>query len=151
MNQAAPGSPYTIEQATWRDLNALRELEKICFPLDAWPLWDMIGVLTMPNVVRLKATMGGRMVGFVAGDIRPSEHVAWIATIGVLPEFRRLGIASALLQAVEERVHMPRIRLCVRASNKTAIHLYDARGYQQVSIWPRYYQDGENAIVMEKW
>ena len=52
---AVPGSSVVIEPATWRDLNALRHLEKVCFPLDAWPLWDLVGVLTLPNVVRLKA------------------------------------------------------------------------------------------------
>ena len=73
MNQvlpAAPGSAAIVEPATWRDLNPLRSLEKICFPVDVWPLFDMIGVLTFPGVVRLKATQNGEMVGFIAADIR---------------------------------------------------------------------------------
>ncbi|MEE9188748.1 MAG: hypothetical protein V3U36_05210 [Anaerolineales bacterium] len=90
MNQvlpAAPGSAAIVEPATWRDLGSLRILERICFPLDAWPLWDMIGVLTFPGVVRLKATREGEMVGFIAADIRRTENAAWIATLGVLPAF----------------------------------------------------------------
>lgn len=139
-----------IEPATWRDLNSLRHLEKVCFPLDAWPLWDLVGVLTLPNVVRLKAMMAGEMVGFIAGDIRASERLAWIATIGVLPEYRGRGIGGALLRACEGRLKMPRVRLNVRVSNHPAIHLYLRMGYQQVSIWPRYYQDGEDALILEK-
>lgn len=147
---AVPGSSVVIEPATWRDLNSLRHLEKVCFPLDAWPLWDLVGVLTLPNVVRLKAMMAGEMVGFIAGDIRASERLAWIATIGVLPEYRGRGIGGALLRACEGRLKMPRVRLNVRVSNHPAIHLYLRMGYQQVSIWPRYYQDGEDALILEK-
>ena len=151
-NSPDPGSQVLIELATWRDLNPVRELEKVCFPQDAWPLWDIIGVLTLPNVVRLKATIGGKMVGFIAGDIRPHEKAAWIATIGVMPEFRRRGIGVALLRHCEAhlRQRVPRVRLCVRASNEPAIRLYQGEGYQQNGLWPRYYQDGEDAVVMDK-
>src|SRR3990172_6226569 len=117
MSQAelvAPGSKVIIEPANWRDLNALRAMEPVCFPKDAWPLWDLIGVLTLPNVMRLKAVVNSRMVGFIAGDIRRAEKLAWIATIGVLPEYRQRGIGAALLQACEERLDVPRIRLSVR-------------------------------------
>ena len=146
----APGSPFVIETATWRDLNALRHLEQVCFPLDAWPLWDLIGILTLPNVVRLRAAIDGKMVGFIAGDIRPSEKVAWIATVGVLPEYRRRGIGEALVQACEQRLQMPEVRLSVRVSNLEAVNLYLRLGYQKSGYWPAYYQDGEDALVMQK-
>ena len=145
-----PGSPFSIEPATWRDLSALRTLEHVCFPVDAWPLWDLIGVLTLPNVVRLKAVTGDRMVGFIAGDLRPSERMAWIAIIGVLPEYRGQGIGAALLEACEKQLNLPRVRLNVRVSNDTAIRLYKRRQYSQVGIWPRYYHDGEDALILEK-
>ena len=145
-----PASPFTIEQASWRDLNGMRSLEKICFPVDAWPLFDLIGVLTFSNIIRLKAVADGRMVGFIAGDIRHSENMAWIATIGVLPEYRRRGIGAALLKACEERLDVPKIRLCVRSNNHEAIPLYERFGYQQIGIWPKYYHDGEDAVIMEK-
>jgi ribosomal protein S18 acetylase RimI-like enzyme len=145
-----PGSLAVIEQAGWRDLNPLRHLEKVCFPKDAWPLWDLIGVLTLPNVVRLKAVANGEMVGFGACDVRPSDQVAWIATIGVLPEQRGRGIGRALMLACESRQHMPLLRLNVRLSNESAIHLYQDLGYQRAGLWPGYYQDGEDALVMEK-
>ena len=145
-----PGSQFTIEPATWRDVSALRSLEQVCFPLDAWPLWDLIGVLTLPNVVRLKAVSGEHMVGFIAGDLRPSEKMAWIAIIGVLPEYRGQGIGAALLEACEKQLNQPRVRLNVRMSNQTAIRLYQRRQYYQVGIWPRYYHDGEDALILEK-
>jgi ribosomal protein S18 acetylase RimI-like enzyme len=152
-----PGSLATIQPATWRDLNSLRHLEHLCFPKDAWPLLDLVGVLTLPNVVRLKAEVAGLdnrpdglMVGFIAGDVRPSQHMAWIATIGVLPEYRGRGIGRMLLAACEAQIHEQSVRLCVRSTNQTAIQLYLTSGYQRAGLWPNYYQDGEDALVMEK-
>lgn len=146
----APGSSVSIEPATWRDLNDLRRLEKVCFPKDAWPLLDLIGLLTWPNVIRLKAVNAGAMVGFVACDLRPADNLAWIATIGVLPEHRRQGIGRALLVAAEQQLTLPRVRLNVRVSNHAAIQLYLELGYQRAGVWSRYYHDGEDALVMEK-
>ena len=145
-----PGSPVFIQPATWRDLNPLRHLEQVCFPRDSWPLLDLVGVLTLPSVIRLKATMDEEMVGFVAGDIRSSQRMAWIATIAVLPECRQRGIGRALLRACEEKLSVPNVRLCVRTSNREAIQLYQNSGYQRAGLWTHYYQDGEDAVVMEK-
>ena len=146
----APDSLARIESASWRDLNALRQLEAICFPKDAWPLFDLLGVLTFPNVIRLRAVMNGRMIGFIAGDVKPSENLAWIATIAVLPEFRGRGIGQDLLSACEKRLMVPLVRLNVRLSNQPAIRLYRKAGYRDAGIWPVYYQDGEDALIMEK-
>ena len=146
----APGSRVSIEPATWRDLNAVRHIEQVCFPQDAWPLWDVIGVLALPNVLRLKAVVGAELAGFVAADIRWGKKEAWIATIGVLPAYRGRGIAAALLNACEQQLQVERIRLCVRFSNTPAIRLYQRLDYVRIDAWRRYYQDGEDAIVFEK-
>lgn len=140
----------SIEAANLRDLNALRHLEKACFPKDAWPLLDLIGVLTFPNMVRLKAVLDARMVGFIAGDIRHGEGRAWIATIGVLPEYRGRGIGALLLEECESRLPYNTTRLCVRQTNREAIRLYERFGYIPINQWKNYYQDGESALVMEK-
>jgi len=145
-----PGSPVEIMPATWRDLQELRHLEQACFQQDAWPLLDVIGVLSFPGVVRLKAVIAGKMVGFIAGEVRKPEDLAWIATIGVLPAFQRRGIGSALLNACEENLGVERIRLSVRAGNNTAIRLYESFGYRQVGSWPDYYRGGVDAVVLEK-
>jgi ribosomal protein S18 acetylase RimI-like enzyme len=148
--KSIPNSQMIIHAATLRDLNALRKLEAVCFPKDAWPLIDLIGALTLPNVLRLKAVDEGKMVGFLAADLRPGQDLAWIATIGVLPEHRRRGVARALLLACEERVRVSAIRLNVRVSNKGAQQLYHEMGYAEVGIWPDYYEDKEDALVLEK-
>lgn len=141
---------FTIETASWRDLNALRRLEQICFPKDSWPLLDLIGVLTYPNIIRLKAVIENQMVGFIAADHRDHNQVGWIATVAVLPQYRRCGIASALILECEKGLSVTRIRLNVRRSNEGAINLYKQLGYRYVSTMPAYYQDGEDALVYEK-
>jgi ribosomal-protein-alanine N-acetyltransferase len=139
-----------IQPASLRDLGALRRLENACFDKDAWPLLDLVAVLTWPDVIRLKATENGEMVGFVAGDPRPSQHTGWIATIGVDPRYQHRGIGRALLRACEEQFRFPRAKLTVRMSNEKAISLYEQEGYRTVDIWKNYYNDGEDGLIMEK-
>jgi ribosomal-protein-alanine N-acetyltransferase len=150
MNQQRTHLTYTIQNANWRDLNALRHLEQVCFPKDGWPLLDLIGVLTYPNVVRLKAVVQEKMVGFIAGDRREEGFLGWIATIAVLPEYRRQGIATALILECERQLHTAVVRLNVRRSNAEAISLYKQLGYVQIATWPGYYGDGEEALILEK-
>ncbi len=140
-----------ILPATLRDLGPLRRIEQACFPKDAWPLLDLIAVLTYPDVVRLKAVLNGQMVGFIAGDLRRSEGVGWIATVAVLPAYRRRGMGRALLRACERQMKTSHFRLCVRAENIEAIKMYEQEGYEQTDIWRGYYNDGGNALVMEKY
>ena len=139
-----------ILQASILDLNPLRKLEKESFSKDAWPLFDLIAVLTFPDVIRLKAMEDNQMVGFIAGDPRPRDGWGWIATIAVDPRFQRRGIGTALLHACESKLGVPRSRLTVRMSNEGAISLYQREGYQTIDVWKAYYNDGEDAIVMEK-
>jgi ribosomal protein S18 acetylase RimI-like enzyme len=139
-----------IVAATVLDLNALSKLERACFQQDAWPMLDLLAVLTFPDIVRLKAVEDGQMIGFVAGDNRSSDGLSWIATIGILPEYRRRGIGRELLRACEAKLKTARIRLSVRASNAGAIRLYEQERYEHREVWPGYYSDGEAAIVMEK-
>ena len=141
---------FPIETATLSDLNQLRELERICFEKDAWPLIELLAVLVIPGLVRLKIEIDGRMAGFIGGDARRTEGIGWITTVGVHPDYRRLGLASRLISACEEAMDMPSVKLSVRRSNFGAQHLYTGLGYQHVGIWEKYYEDGEDALIMEK-
>lgn len=141
---------WQIQTAGWRDLNELRQIEKVCFGDDAWPLWDLVAVLTFGGIIRLKAIAGGRMLGLIAGETRSGEDVGWITTLGVVPEYRRRGIAKALLAACEEGLGTALVRLSVRRSNQAAIRLYLQAGYIQTSVWPAYYVNREDALVLEK-
>jgi ribosomal protein S18 acetylase RimI-like enzyme len=145
-----PESNTTILPAFLRDFKAIYHLEKVCFGQDAWPMLDVLGVLTIPQVIRLKAVEQEDLIGFIAADLRRTQGVAWIATLAVLPDHRRKGIGEAMLKICEDQISLPLIRLCVRQSNLPAIELYQKAGYQQVDIWKKYYRGGENALIFEK-
>jgi ribosomal-protein-alanine N-acetyltransferase len=136
--------------ASIKDYKDLTRLEGISFPIDRWGLFDLVGVLTFRNVVRLKALYEGKFAGFTAGDIRKRDGVGWIVTIAVFPEFRGQGIGKALLDECESQMQMPVIKLTVRKSNYSAINLYLKNGYFQSEIWENYYIGGEDGILFEK-
>jgi ribosomal-protein-alanine N-acetyltransferase len=146
MDSTASLSTYeesiVISSASWRDVGAIRELEQICFPVDAWPWLDMVGVLTLPNIVRHKAMEGDEVIGFVAGDVKRYVNTGWIATICVHPDYRGRGLGGRLMQVCEEDMGMPKVKLSVRESNTAAIEMYRRYGYEQVGTWKRYYKGG---------
>lgn len=141
---------YDLLPASLGDLSQLGALEKACFPQDAWPLIEQIAALTFPATVRIKAVHAGKMIGFVGGDIRRSRRTGWITSLAVLPAYRRMGIGEALLRACEQALKMPLVKLSVRRTNLEAQLLYMKNGYHKVETWRRYYDGGEDAIVMEK-
>jgi ribosomal-protein-alanine N-acetyltransferase len=96
--------------------------------------------------------------GFVLGE-PPFAHLlatcvaeeGEILTVAVLPEHRRRGAASALLDACEawwrER-DAQKGWLEVRADNAPALALYRARGWEVAHLRKAYYSDGCDALVM---
>lgn len=144
-------APWQIQVADWHDYTQLNQLERACFQReDIWPFWDLIGILTLPGLIRLKTVADGQMVGFIGGEREAGQRLGWVTTLAVLPAYRRQGIAQALLAACEKKLGLPVIRLTVRASNQAAIGLYDSLGYHQVDFWKKYYAGGEDGIVFEK-
>jgi len=141
--------PIAILPADWRDWRGVRALERACFGRDAWGGLELFLALTGSSI-RLKAVAGERLVGFAIGDPHPHEGYAWIATLGVQPEFQRRGIGARLLAETESRLAPPIIKLTVRPSNAGAIALYRKFGYVSRQTYERYYADGEAGLVMEK-
>ncbi len=139
-----------ILPAGWRDWPGVRVLEKVCFGPDAWSRLDLLLALLGPSSLRLKVVAGTRLVGFAVGDPHPDEGYAWIATLGIHPDFQRQGLGSRLLAAVESGLTLPLLKLTVRQSNLPAIKLYEKAGYRAVQTWGNYYAGGEAGIVMEK-
>ena len=139
-----------ISIASIRDLNDLRTLEKICFPIDHWPLLDLIGVLTIPGIIRLKSTIDDKFIGFISATVNRRYSTGWITTIAVMPDYQNQGIAQELLMACEEKMATQIIKLTVRKSNAKAIRLYEKNGYFIKEDWKAYYIDGEDAILFQK-
>ena len=77
---------------------------------------------------------------------------AHIATLAVLSDYRRIGIAKQLLAValnVSKSKGANQALLEVRASNQPALMLYRNFGFDMVGRRPRYYKDNnEDAILM---
>lgn len=141
---------YELAPAVLSDLQQLGEMEKSCFPLDAWPLIEQIAALILPGMIRIKAVCDGRMIGFVGGEVKRGQGVGWITTLAVLPKYRRQGVGKVLLETCEKEMGMPYVKLSVRRGNLSAQALYFDCGYRQKDVWRKYYDGGEDALVLEK-
>lgn len=139
----------SIETAGWRDLSAVNQLSRVCFGGDAWPWLDVLAALTAPGTVRRLARDGDQVVGYVLGD-RRGGGIGWVSSIAVHPQYRRRGLASRLLEIVEGELDTQVIRLTLRRSNEAAFELYRQHGYREMDLWPSYYRDGEDGLVMER-
>ena len=75
-----------------------------------------------------------------------------IMNIAVRKDFRRLNIGSMLLEnliLISKNAGCKKIMLEVNEKNLPAIHLYKKYGFKQISIRKKYYNNQENAIIME--
>ena len=97
------------------------------------------------------AEENGTLVGFIAGIYEDGD--ARILMLAVMGEFRRRGIGTALLNSFINSCNLNGIRkiyLEVRISNVGAIRFYKYMGFVEGSIYPKYYEDGEDALIMWK-
>lgn len=109
--------------------------------------------LASPHSTVLCAEVAGPGEGAIAAFvvywvIHDELHVLDVATA---PEARRRGLARALLrEAAADGAGRGAVRalLEVRRSNAGAIALYRALGFLQDTVRRRYYQDGEDAVLM---
>jgi ribosomal-protein-alanine N-acetyltransferase len=92
-----------------------------------------------------------RLVGYLCSwQICDELHVLNVA---VDPSFRRRGLGRLLLSHVLKRSSSngcPRAFLEVRAGNIHALCLYRAFDFKIIGHRTNYYQDGEDALVMER-
>lgn len=73
----------------------------------------------------------GRLVGAVMAGFDGTR--GWIHHLAVLPDFRRRGIATALVRAAEEGLRelgCPKVNLQIRASNSEVRDFYRSLGYE---------------------
>lgn len=92
------------------------------------------------------------MVGYIGMYTTFSD--ADITNIAVIPEYRGRGIGSRLLESIFGKArekYITNIRLEVRESNKSAIKLYEKKGFVKIGIRKDFYEKPiENAFIMVK-
>ena len=139
-----------IGEAAPGDLDAIHRLEVSCFP-SPWRRDFFESELRGESRFHLVARRGGLLIGYLfAMWFFDEMHVNKIA---VDERERRQGIALALMDDCLRFAAANRIRtisLEVRKSNEGAQDFYRFLDFEASYTRPRYYPDGEAAVVMVK-
>ncbi len=140
---------YLIRSARTEDIAAVAALEAEVFP-DPWPQHLYLQEVGQPlRFQRVVYSEAGYLVGYLFACWQLDElHVLKVATH---PLHEGRGVASALMdQARAEATNSGgrALILEVRPSNRRAYRLYRHLGYVVLGRRPRYYADGEDALVM---
>ena len=134
-----------------RDLSAIVTIERASYP-SPWSRSMFASELAKPSSISLGAYAGE--AGALVGYLIISRYVdAWhVMNIAVAPEWRRQGVAIALMERLFELTAGDGRRgytLEVRVSNAGAIRLYERLGFKSRGIRRGYYTDNrEDAVIM---
>ena len=136
------------------DLEAIFRLDQICFAAEfRFARESMRRFAEARQAVALVAEdKTGAVAGFVIVHVErvPAARIGYVVTLDVAPDFRRIGLAGALLEAASQRVVAAggrRMELHVYAGNAEAIRFYESRGYVRVGIERGFYGGQLDAIV----
>jgi len=105
------------------------------FPPDYW-----IELMARPDTVMLVAELGGRVVGYLYGDVTPALETSstyafqrfHIHHVGVTPEQQGQGCGAALLEAAKEEARrrgIGRLTLATWAFNHQAHRFFEGQGF----------------------
>ena len=146
---AALPQGFLIRAAQVDDIAAVAAVEAQVFP-DPWPMHLYAQEVRQPlRFQRVVFNAEGYLAAYLFACWQADElHVLKVATH---PMYQGIGIASLLLAeaAWETRRGNGRgIILEVRPSNHRAVLLYRNLAYHVIGRRPRYYSDGEDALVM---
>lgn len=141
--------PRRLRALAESDLDRVLELEATLFGLGAWTRGTFEGELQAPGRRYLAVETAGVVVGYAGVSLAEESH---LMTIGVAPEARRQGHASALISELiaTARAHgSASMLLEVRADDAGPQRLYASFGFEPIGIRRGYYQlEGADAVVM---
>ena len=140
-------SVIPIEQ---RHIKEIARLEEICFSEP----WSEEGILEAYRLGTkfFAAEADKKLIGYIG--IKAVIDEGYITNIAVFPEFRRRGVAKALLNKVFEFAKekgLSFVSLEVRPSNTEAISLYEKTGFKEEGRRKNFYRlPLEDALIMTK-
>ena len=139
-----------VREAVQADLLAVLRIERASFS-QPWPFSAFERYLGETGF--LVATDGESVVGYVVADLIPNHGtpLGHIKDIAVHPDRRGEGLGSTILDralCILEANGAATVKLEVRASNDAAISLYQNYGFEYLRTIPRYYDDGEDALIL---
>src|SRR6056297_409361 len=142
------GRDMTIRMASCADLDALLTIEQSCY-LFPWSRRQFIDEFESPVAALDVAVIDQQIVGYLCSWLICGE--LQIQNLATSPHYRRCGIGQTLLEYVIERSQQQGLLsawLEVREDNQAAIKLYLASGFEVQGRRKKYYQDGEDALLL---
>lgn len=140
-----------IELMTDAHVAQIAELEKICFS-DPWSEASVASELNNKLALWLVAMEDRRVAGYIGSQTVMDETD--MMNVAVHPDFRRKGIAEALVNKLVEHLREMGshcLTLEVRASNVPAITLYGKLGFSEIGRRKNYYRNPrEDALILRK-
>ena len=112
-------------QARVGDIEALVELDRVCFGRRAWSVRAWWEVVTLPEWTTVVLTGRGEVIA--TSVLLPAAPVSWLASLAVHPAWRRRGLARLLLHDALARARGASARwlsLEVDRVNRVAVQLY---------------------------
>lgn len=102
-------------------------------------LGEVLQALSSDTTTLFVAEAGGEVIGTARVELaeRPYFRIADIRRVYVRPEWRRRGVATALMTAAEDAAGAGgarEVRLSVVAENSTALAFYARRGFDHFAI-----------------
>ena len=144
---------YKLVPMDYDNVDQVAEIEKACFskPWSRQMLLDAMENLSAAMIVA--RAENGIVLGYAGLTVVLDE--GYINNIAVLEEYRKQGVASALLEVFirfAEANDLAFLTLEVRASNAPAIALYGKRGFEEVGRRKNYYDaPKEDALLMTRY
>ena len=143
-------SAVEYRKAERADLLSVFRIEKASFP-QPWPFSAFERFLGQPGF--LVAHENEDVIGFVVADSVPNHGrtIGHVKDLAVRPERRGRGIGRGLLEqamAILSSQGAGWVKLEVREGNDPALALYRESGFTLRRRIPRYYDDGETALVL---
>lgn len=141
---------FFIREMTKEDIRSVIEIERLCFAAP-WSEASFFNELFNPRSITRLLVAGGRPGGYIcANQIADEGHILDLA---VHPDFRRKGIARALVEDILQGLKTNGCRfvyLEVRFSSEAARKLYEGLGFRMVGTRKEYYNNPrEDAVIMK--
>ncbi|MFW6161459.1 MAG: ribosomal protein S18-alanine N-acetyltransferase [Planctomycetota bacterium] len=134
-----------------RDLDAVAAIESQAFG-SPWRRGSYGRAITTSPRQFVVAEMDGELVGYAGFWVE--QRKAHVAKVAVHPDYRRRGIAQALLEHLLDavrRLGLGYAYLEVRKSNQGAQELYRRLGFHFERVQPKAYPDnGEDALIFAR-
>lgn len=138
---------FAIRDYRAADFDRLWKIDQICFPPGiAYTQMDLTGFIIRRRSITVVAEFpaGNEFAGVIAGFAvaQPIRNIGRILTLDILPEARRFGLGSCLMDACEKRLRAGGCRqvfLETAVNNDPAIQLYQKLGYEILRRLPLYY------------